>query len=135
LIPSLRQRFNRDYSPESYCRFLETLERQCGEPPQFRHSETPVFLPAELVEKMARYGREMVEQLLANAEYQSASRAAIPSEFRAPNEDPAPLFVQADFGLDANLEPKLVEIQGFPTLYAYQPIMASMNRSRACPMG
>ncbi len=79
---------------------------------------------------MARYGREMVEQLLANPQYQADSRAAIPAEFRAPNEDPVPLFVQADFGLDANLEPKLVEIQGFPTLYAYQPLMAEAIAKR-----
>jgi hypothetical protein len=128
LIRSLRQQFNREYSPERYGRFLGILERQCGEPPQFRHSETPVFLQVELVEKMARYGREMVKQLLANPEYQRASRDAIPAKFRAPNEDPVPLFVQADFGLDANLEPKLVEIQGFPTLYAYQPMMAAAYR-------
>ncbi len=87
-----------------------------------------MFLPAALVAKMARYGREMVEQLLANPQYQADSRAAIPAEFRAPNEDPVPLFVQADFGLDADLEPKLVEIQGFPTLYAYQPMMAAAYR-------
>jgi hypothetical protein len=104
------------------------LKRTCGEPTQFRHSETPVFLPAKLVSKMAGYGREMVEQLLANREYQEASREAVPDEFRAPNEAPAPLFVQADFGLDVNLEPKLVEIQGFPTLYAYQPVMSSAYR-------
>ena len=36
--------------------------------------------------------------------------------------------MQADFGLDADLEPKLVEIQGFPTLYAYQPMMAAAYR-------
>jgi hypothetical protein len=128
LNPSLRRRFNRDYKPEQYRRFLEILERHCGEPPQFRHSETPVFLPAELVAKMAHYGREMVGQLLANPEYQRASRAAIPEEFRAPDEAPIPLFVQADFGLGADLEPKLVEIQGFPTLYAYQPMMAAAYR-------
>ena len=128
MIPSRRKQFNRDYSPEKYRRFLEILERECGEPPQFRHSETPVFLPESLVAKMARYGSEMVEQLLANPEYERASQAAIPEEFRAPNEDPAPLFVQADFGLDADLEPKLVEIQGFPTLYAYQPTMAAAYR-------
>jgi hypothetical protein len=128
LIPSRRQKFNRDATPEKYRRFLEILERECGEPPQFRHSETPVFLPSELVGRMARYGREMVEQLLANDQYQRDSRAAVPAEFRAPNEDPVPLFVQADFGLDANLDPKLVEIQGFPTLYAYQPVMAAAYR-------
>ena len=128
MIRSLRQQFNRTYSPERYRRFLDILERNCGEPPQFRHSETPVFLPAGLVAKMARYGREMVEQLLANPEYQRASRAAIPEEFRAPGEAQVPLFVQADFGFDADLEPKLVEIQGFPTLYAYQPVMAAAYR-------
>jgi hypothetical protein len=128
LIPSLRQQFNRDYKPERYRRFLDILERNSGEPPQFRHSETPVFLPAELVGKMARFGREMVEKLLANPDYQRASSAAIPEEFRVPDEDPVPLFVQADFGLDADLQPKLVEIQGFPTLYAYQPMMAAAYR-------
>jgi hypothetical protein len=128
LIPSHRQWFNRNYTPRKYARFLGLLGERCGEPVPFRHSETPVFLPASLVEQMARYGREMVEQLLANPQYQEDSRAAIPAGYRVPNEDPAPLFVQADFGLDADLEPKLVEIQGFPTLYAYQPTMAQAYR-------
>jgi hypothetical protein len=66
--------------------------------------------------------------LLANEQYQRDSTEAVPEEFRAPNEDARPLFVQADFGLDENLEPKLVEIQGFPTLYAYQPVMAECYR-------
>lgn len=128
MIPSRRQAFNRDWSPEKYQRFLGILERETGEPPPFRHSETPVFLAAQLVAKMARYGREMVERLLANDEYQRASREAIPEQFRVPREDARPLFVQADFGLDQDLEPKLVEIQGFPTLYAYQPFMAAAYR-------
>jgi hypothetical protein len=124
LIPSRRTQFNREYSPAKYARFLALLEERCGEPVQFRHSETPVFLPRDLVEKMARYGREIVEQLLADPKYRQDSREAIPPAYRAPNEDPVPLFVQADFGLDQNLEPKLVEVQGFPSLYAYQPVMA-----------
>jgi hypothetical protein len=41
-----------------------------------------------------------------------------------PRTDAVPLFVQADFGLDEDLQPKLVEIQGFPSLYAYQPVLA-----------
>ena len=128
MIPSLRQPFNRDWTPEKYQRFLGLLEAECGGPTQFRHSETPIFLPQDLLEKMSRYGRELVEQLLADPQYQRDSQAAIPEEFRAPNEDPRPLFVQADFGLDQDLEPKLVEIQGFPTLYAYQPLMAACYR-------
>lgn len=128
MIPSHRQWFNRNFAPEKYGRFLALLEAQCGEPVQFRHSETPCFLPASLVARMAQYGREMVEQLTSDAQYQEDSRAAIPPQYRVPNEDPRPLFVQADFGLDAEGQPKLVEIQGFPTLYAYQPLMAASYR-------
>jgi hypothetical protein len=104
------------------------VTERSGVAPQFRHSETPCFLPADLIGRMARYGREMVEQLLAEDVYQRDSRTAIPERYRVPNESPAPLYVQADFGLDANLNPQLVEIQGFPSLYAYQPVMASAYR-------
>ena len=128
MIPSLRQQFNRQWTPDGYRRFLELIEQRAGVATQFRHSETPCFLPAALVDKMARYGREMVAQLLADADYRRDSETAIPERYRVPNEAPVPLFVQADFGLDANLEPQLVEIQGFPSLYAYQPVMAECYR-------
>jgi hypothetical protein len=70
----------------------------------------------------------MAEQLLSDAAYMQASADAIPEAYRVPEEDPVPLFVQADFGLDGDLEPKLVEIQGFPSLYAYQPVLAEAYR-------
>lgn len=95
---------------------------------EFRLSETPVFLPKSLLDKMARYGRELYEQLTVNPDYRKASDAAIPAPFNVPNESEHPLFVQADFGLireeDGTLEPKLVEIQGFPSIYALQTAMA-----------
>ena len=128
MIPSLRQWFNSNYSDAGYARFLHLLEQRTGEPTQFRHSETPCFLSSELLARMALYGREMVEQRLADPQYQEESRNAIPAAYRVPDEAPLPLFLQADFGLDPDLEPKLVEIQGFPTLYAYQPVMAECYR-------
>jgi hypothetical protein len=128
LIRSLRQTFNREWSPTKYERFLALVTERSGVGPQFRHSETPCFLPGELIDRMTRYGREMVAQLLADEAYQRDSRAAIPERYRVPNEAPAPLYVQADFGLDANLDPQLVEIQGFPSLYAYQPVIAASYR-------
>ena len=129
MIPSHRQRFNQDFSEAKYARFLALLQERCGEPVPFRHSETPCFLPGSLIDTMARYGREMVEQLLANPQYERESRAAIPPEYNVPGEDAVPMFVQADFGLDAELRPQLVEIQGFPTLYAYQPLLAESYRA------
>jgi hypothetical protein len=128
LIASRRQEFNRSWTPEKFERFRALLAAECGEGPQFRHSETPCFFPAEPIDQMARYGVELVEQLLDSSAYEAASRAAIPEAYLVPNEAAEPLFVQADFGLDDNLEPKLVEIQGFPSLYAYQPAMSDAYR-------
>jgi hypothetical protein len=128
LIPALRQRFNAAWTPAKYAQLLSWLEQQCGEGAQFRHCETPCFFPAELIDRMSQYGAEMVQQLLASPRYMEESERTIPERWRVPNEAPAPLFVQADFGLDANLDPKLVEIQGFPSLYFYQPLLADAYR-------
>jgi len=128
VIPELRQRFNQQWTPALYSEFLRRTDEAAGAHVSFRLSETPVFLPEPLLEKMAGYGRELYRQLASNAEYRAASDSAIPPQFKVPNESTDPLFVQADFGLvreaDGTLEPKLVEIQGFPSLYALQPVLA-----------
>src|SRR5277367_972617 len=124
MIPELRAAFNRSYTPAKYARFLAELDQRCGMHVAFRNSETPCFFPPELIAKLARYGRELIGQLVGNSNYQAVSEASIPREFRVPNETPYPLFVQADFGIGPDGEPKLVEIQGFPSIYAYQPILA-----------
>ncbi|HZS54122.1 MAG TPA: hypothetical protein VFA65_06945 [Bryobacteraceae bacterium] len=124
MVPELRERFNRHWTPQSYAELLAKNDASCGTHVEFRRSETPVFFPKPLLDKMARYGKELYHQLASNPEYRRASDSAIPPEFNTPNEAPHPLFVQADFGLvrleDASLEPKLVEIQGFPSVYGFQ---------------
>ena len=128
MIPSLRRAFNSNYKAEKYPALLRRLEEQCGAPIEFRVSETPVFLPAPLLERMAESGKELIRQLVESAEYRKRSEASIPPEFRVANESTHPMFVQVDFGLvrDAHgeLQPKLVELQAFPSLYAYQPVLA-----------
>lgn len=128
MIPSFRQRFNAGFTPEKYRGFLHGLDRVCGTHVSFRNSETPCFLPKPLVDRMVADGRELIEQLIGDPEYRRRSEAAIPAEFRVPGETDHPLFVQVDFGLVRNaggeIEPKLVEIQGFPSLYAYQVAIA-----------
>lgn len=124
MILELRRRFNELWTPELYREFLEQLRVAAGAEPGFRCSETPLFLPTPLLEKMVRYGRELYEQLASNPDYLHAADAVIPAAFRVPSEAEHPLFIQADFGLvretDGSLEPKLVEIQGFPSIYGLQ---------------
>jgi hypothetical protein len=128
MIPEFRHDFNRRWTPELYQKFLDELDRRSGTHVKFRNSETPCFFPHELLEKMARYGAEMLAQLLGNPDYLARAGAAIPAQYRVPNEVPHPLFIQADFGIDQDLAPKLVEIQGFPSLYAFQPVLSQTYR-------
>jgi hypothetical protein len=128
MIPPLRESFNSQYKPDKYPELLALLAERCGVPIGFRVSETPCFLPIELLKRMANNGRELIRQLVESPEYRSRSNESIPPEFLVPNEAPHPMFIQVDFGLvrDANgeLQPKLVELQAFPSLYAYQPVLA-----------
>ncbi len=133
MIPALREQFNRQFTAERYARFLASLDAVCGVHVDFRCSETPVFFPKELLDRMAQYGIELYAQLAANPAYYRASEATIPEEYRVPNEAEHPLFVQADFGLvetaPGQYDPKLVEIQGFPSLYAFQPALAEQYKN------
>ena len=127
MIPALRQQFNANYTPEKYQRLLKVMEERCGAPVKFRVCETPVFLPKALLDQMCEYGKELIQQL-NSIEYRKASSEAIPEQFKVPREPPRPLFIQVDFGLvrdkAGNLQPKLVELQGFPSLYAYQAMLS-----------
>jgi hypothetical protein len=128
MIPFLRKRFNESFTPEKYSAFLRRIDDLCGTHVQFRLSETPCFFPRALLERMAADGKELIRQLVESPEYRAQSDLAVPVEFRVPNEPDHPMFVQVDFGLvrDANgeLQPKLVELQAFPSLYAYQGPLA-----------
>src|SRR5215469_3224595 len=128
MIPSLRQSFNSKYKAEKYPELLRLLAERCGVPIGFRVSETPCFLPEELLVRMAADGKELIRQLVETPEYRARSEESIPPEFRVPNESPHPMFIQVDFGLVRDgsgvLQPKLVELQAFPSLYAYQPVLA-----------
>ena len=45
MIPALREEFNRNFTPEKYRQFLESLDEACGTHIGFRVSETPCFVP------------------------------------------------------------------------------------------
>jgi hypothetical protein len=128
MIPFLRTQFNAGFTREKYQTFLRRIDDACGTHVQFRLSETPCFFPKALLERMARDGEELIRQLVDSPEYRARSDASIPAEFRVPNEPAHPMFIQVDFGLvrDAGgeLQPKLVELQAFPSLYAYQETLA-----------
>ena len=126
MIPALRQNFNENFTPEKYQRLLKLMEERCGTPVKFRVCETPVFLPKPLLDQMCDYGKELIYQL-NGIEYRKASSRPFPSSSKC-RASPAAAFIQVDFGLvrdkAGKLQPKLVELQGFPSLYAYQAMLS-----------
>jgi hypothetical protein len=128
MIPALRGEFNRNFTPDKYHQLLQQLDQACGTHVGFRVSETPCFVPKALLDQMSQYGRELILQLVNSPEYRCASDASVPPQYNVPNESPLPMFVQVDFGVVRNptgeLEPKLVELQAFPSLYGYQAAAA-----------
>jgi len=128
MIPTLRQEFNANFTQQKYDALLRRMEERCGTPVQFRLSETPCFFPKSLLDRMSEDGKELISQLVNSSEYHAKSSESIPPEFNVPNEAPHPMFSQVDFGLvqdrSGELQPKLVELQAFPSLYAYQTILA-----------
>src|SRR6266513_1130833 len=128
MISHLRKHFNRSFTPEKYHLFLQRMDQHCCTHIKFRNCESPCFFPKPLLDQMATYGQEWVGQLMNDPRYLAASEEAVPLKFKVPHETPYPLFIQVDFGLvrdeTGELQPRLVEIQGFPSLYAYQLALA-----------
>jgi hypothetical protein len=128
MIPSYRQDFNSRFTPEKYDRLRREMTSRCGMEVPFALCETPCFFPKSLIERLSQDGVDLIEQLVNNPEYLARSEASIPAHFRVPNEPAHPMFIQVDFGLvrdsTGELQPKLVELQAFPSLYAYQPVLA-----------
>ncbi len=133
MISDLRNRFNRDFRPESYRLLLSRLDERAGTKVEFRVAETPVFLPLPMLKTMASAGIALTERLLAWPEYLEGARKSIPEGFLVAGQPEDlgkshPNFLTADFALVATAEgglaPRLVEIQAFPSVFAYQAMLS-----------
>ena len=133
MIPELRKNFNANYSPEGYDALLAATETQTGTRVEFRVAETPIFLPATLLESIADAGAQLARQLLGWPEYLAAAQESVPDGFRVAGNSAHPNFLTADFALvrnqDGSLAPKLVEMQAFPSVYAYQVMLGHAYRA------
>lgn len=128
MIEPFRGDFNARFTPEKYAALLRLLDERTGTRVQFRVAETPCFFQARTLDELVRVGTELTFQLLGNTAYLRASDAAIPAAFCVPGQDLHPHFMTVDFGFTRDsagqLQPKLVEMQAFPSIYGYQPLLA-----------
>jgi len=145
LIPELRHAFNDSWSEARYHNLVARLETRTGATLGFPISETPCFFPRPLMDELSATGIELAAQILDNPAARAAALAAVPDRFKpstslgsgAPESEPLPTFLQVDFGLvrgaSGAIEPKLVELQAFASLYGFQLAVAEAYRDAFLP--
>ncbi|WP_151088739.1 hypothetical protein [Hymenobacter baengnokdamensis] len=129
MIPAPRQLFNAAFSPQRYQEMLADINQQLPGQLDFRVAETPVFVPAELRDKLIRAGQDII-RVIQQPTFKQLTEGAIPDRQRVPNEDAHAEFLTFDFAVCRNnageLEPQLIEMQGFPSLYAFQAYLPEL---------
>jgi hypothetical protein len=137
MIPELRRAYNQGFSEERYQAYARRLAERGGMEIPFRLAETPVFLPPALRDEMVSASLEIFRQLSTPAALHR-SLSAVPTRFDVPGCDELPVFAVTDFAVarDENdrYVPRLIELQAFPTLYAFQ-VAQCEEISHICPDG
>lgn len=131
MIQELRQKYNEEFSEEKYRGYINDLNNVFPGHLDFRVAETPVFIPKWFTQKILDTCESIID-ILTKPGYLEKSERALPPQFLVPNQDAHPQFIAFDFGICENekgeLEPQLIEMQAFPTLFAWHIIMPEICR-------
>ena len=117
-----RAPFNEQFTPELYESYQRDLANLLHCTFEFRLAETPVFLPDDFKAKLIDSATAIIEQL-SDPKRLAKMKRAIPDRWNAPGMDALPSFAQVDFAVvrqNGEFVPKLIELQGFPSLTALQ---------------
>lgn len=119
----LREKFNQSFTNEKYEEYIRELEDLHPGALDFRNAETPIFVDKAFKHKMLDATEEIIN-IITSPYFKSITDRSIPEKFKIPGEGDHPQFVVFDYGVCKNesggIEPQLIEMQGFPTLFAYQ---------------
>lgn len=130
MIPAVRQSYNQQFSEDKYRRFIGDLNRIYRREVTFRVAETPVFIAKDFEMLLRRASDEIID-FLVRPDFKALTEKAIPPKLRVPNETERSLFLALDFGVvnvDDKPEPRLIEMQGFPSLYGWQDVVSKKYR-------
>ncbi|MCB0740683.1 MAG: hypothetical protein KDB92_06465, partial [Chitinophagaceae bacterium] len=131
MIPSLRKKYNDAFLQKKYEAFIHELEAAHPGQLDFRVAETPVFIPKDFNDKILDACESIID-IITDPKYKGLTKNSIPGNFQVPNENEHTQFIAFDFGVcinaDGEYEPQLIEMQGFPSLFAYEILLDDMYR-------
>lgn len=120
--PQYRALFNDQIDDARYQWYQQELEERLDVEFEFRLAETPLFLTDDFKQRAVEAATAIVEQL-SDPQRIEQMKAAIPERWNTPGMDALPNFSQVDFAVvneNGTLVPKLIELQGFPSLTSFQ---------------
>ena len=124
--PTFRKQFNEQFSEEKYNHLLTSITADFDYKPTFRIGETPFFISNELKKQLLE-GCEQVIAFVQKDGFKKLTNKALELNRKVPNEDNHTTFLAIDFGIceeDGKIIPKLIEVQGFPSLFNFQNNLA-----------
>ena len=128
--PELRARFNADFTLEKYAALIRCVNEATKWPADFRISETPIFLTREFTDQ-AVYAANQIAAQTQTPEFAMHAASAIPIGLEVPNESEHPEFLIVDLAVceeGHRLVPRLIELQAFPSLFAFQFLLLGCMR-------
>ena len=122
MISKYRTLFNESFTLKKYQDLQDDIASDFNYVPTFRLAESPFFISKELKKQLIEGCNEVI-QFLQKDDFKKLTDKSLELNTKVPNEDEHTTFLAIDFGVceeNGEILPKLIEVQGFPTLYNYQ---------------
>lgn len=134
MLPKIQHDFAKKYEIQDIDQFRTELGDLLGCPIEFKISEMPIFVSKQFKKTLEDCSVELLLQCTTD-EYINKTQFLLEEQYTVPNQSKKPLFAVVDFAVTKNsltgeFEPKLVELQGFPSLYGYQYFYAEFARKK-----
>jgi hypothetical protein len=122
MIDQYRKLFNAQFTDKKYQEFKDDIAADFDYLPTFRLGETPFFISEDLKNQLIEGSNQVIAFIQSN-DFKALTNKSLELNNKVPNEDEHTTFLAIDFGIceeNGLIIPKLIEVQGFPSLYNYQ---------------
>ncbi|MEN9701747.1 MAG: hypothetical protein RIR55_1073 [Bacteroidota bacterium] len=123
MISSIRNTFNQAFTDQKYQKMLASISKMNNGKMDFRLAETPVFIDRTTKNKLVKAGDEICAFITSDT-FKTKTENSFSKVATPPNESNLPSCIVMDFAICRNaqneIEPKLIELQGFPSLFGLE---------------
>ena len=127
MIPEIRAAFNAQFTEAKYQQYLSILNAPFKDRIPFRIAETPVFIDKNFKDQLLNAG-DYICDFITDTSFSAKTTHSIPKGMDIPGEKVLPECIVIDFaiakGSGGTCQPQLIELQGFPSLFAFELLQA-----------